>query len=266
MHFDVIIRVLYISFLFYRTNEVYIVEVYKHWNRVLIKLVDSLNCIICLYTYHRDDSGACRIFLGNPTINDLFTLPRPPCPVPKYLGGFGFNPLSGHLDDFKVICINLHFEYKDRERKRHSQVEVYSLRTNSWKQLGDCCPSYLTSHLVNKQPVISLFDVAKEEFHEMTPPNSMPSDGNHIGLVGSCLSPLAHNPSEGYEVWTMRELRKLVSWTKLYEIEFPSYISFYDKDTGRFSENLRFPVDSIYGNRLVAHAKSLISPSYSARV
>ncbi|PKI67911.1 hypothetical protein CRG98_011507, partial [Punica granatum] len=152
---------------------VYIVEVYKHWNRVLIKLVDSLNCIICLYTYHRDDSGACRIFLGNPTINDLFTLPRPPCPVPKYLGGFGFNPLSGHLDDFKV----------------------------------------------NKQPVISLFDVAKEEFHEMTPPNSMPSDGNHIGLVGSCLSPLAHNPSEGYEVWTMRELRKLVSWTKLYEIE-----------------------------------------------
>ncbi|PKI37064.1 hypothetical protein CRG98_042543 [Punica granatum] len=160
----------------------------------------------------------------------------PPSPVPEYLVGFGFNPLSAHLDDFKVICINLRLEYKDRERKRHSQVEVYSLRTNSWKQLGDRYPSYLNGHLgnqvifneficwypyvqVNKQSVLTVFDVAKEEFHEMRLPNSMPSDGKQIGLVDGCVSLWAHNPSEGYEVWTMKVFGNLESWTKLYTIK-----------------------------------------------
>ncbi|OWM63082.1 hypothetical protein CDL15_Pgr007998 [Punica granatum] len=279
------------------------------------ELVDSSNGIICLYTFHRDDSGASRIFLWNPTINDLFTLPQPPSPVPEYLVGFGFNPLSAHLDDFKVICINLRLEYKDRERKRHSQVEVYSLRTNSWKQLGDRYPSYLNGHLgnqvifneficwypyvqVNKQSVLTVFDVAKEEFHEMRLPNSMPSDGKQIGLLDGCVSLWAHNPSEGYEVWTMKVFGNLESWTKLYTIKIfarsiaryqplglasvkealllntiprglrhrsPSYISLYDMERGRFSESFRFTVDSIYGNRLVTHAESLISPSYSAQ-
>lgn len=206
------------------------------------ELIDSINGIVCLSTppFPRKISKvvSSRTFLWNPAIKECFTVPEPQALGSNFLNGFGFNTLSSHLDDFKVVNINLCYENEGPFHwSRSSQVHLYSIRTDSWTYLGDCFPSWIGGRTRNQvvfeeficwfphalyghkeHEALVCFDVVKGEFLQLAKPNPL-LENNYVALLDGCVSLLASCPLQGYEVWVMKEFGNVKSWTKLYTIE-----------------------------------------------
>ncbi|XP_030535337.1 F-box protein At3g07870-like [Rhodamnia argentea] len=244
-HFDRSSKYRTVSLLKYDDNNSSRIGVYRPHHRELSHLnpssghpsrynvVDSCNGILCLSVYYKDKPGLPDIFLWNPSIHECMVVPQHHCRVSGLIA-FGFNPLSGHLDDFKVVNIN--FNFGARTDCHSSRAQIYSLRSNSWKKIGNVFSSWLGRNLghqvifqnficwgtharVNGQIVASLvsFDMVEEVFREMALPDSMPSEEKFITLFEGCLSLIVQNPSsQCYEVWTMKEFGVTESWAKLY--------------------------------------------------
>lgn len=191
-------------------------------------VVDSCNGVLCLSVYYKDNPNRSDIFIWNPSIHECKVVPQLHSHVSGLIA-FGFNPLSGHLDDFKVVSINF---YSGAHPDSHSsEAQIYSLRSNSWKKTGNASPSWLDKSLGNQvvfrnficwcpYPRVDrlvLFDTVEEVFREMALPDSMPCEEKFITLLDGCLSLVVQNPSsQCYEVWTVKELSVAESWTKLY--------------------------------------------------
>ncbi|KAI6701812.1 hypothetical protein NL676_010948 [Syzygium grande] len=142
--------------------------------------------------------------------------------------------MIGHLDDFKVVSISF---YIGAHPDHHSsEAQIYSLRSNSWKKIGNSFPSWLDKNLGHQvvfqnficwrpyacidgqiiTPFV-LLDTIEEVFREMGLPESMPSEEKFITSFDGCLSLILQNPSsQCYKVWTMKEFGVTESWTKLY--------------------------------------------------
>ncbi|KAF8013808.1 hypothetical protein BT93_I1612 [Corymbia citriodora subsp. variegata] len=212
------------------------------------KLVGSCNGIVCLSTFDCKNPHRSKIFLWNPSTGENRALPQPNFCVSNLIG-FGFDPSSGHLDDFKVVNVNIHFE---KHSNYTSQVEVYDFRRNCWKQVGNIFPPLLTKHLRHQSfcsifpsshlghqvifknficwcpifcvddeivTLLILFDVVQDDFRKMAFPDIMPPTEKHISLLDGCLSLIAYNSStDHYEVWLMKEFGVCELWTKLYTI------------------------------------------------
>ncbi|KAL3753204.1 hypothetical protein ACJRO7_000579 [Eucalyptus globulus] len=198
------------------------------------KLVDSCNGITCFSTFDHKICHNSKIFLWNLSTGENMALPQPSYHVSN-LVGFGFNPLSGHPDDFTIVNVNI---YVEKWPNYTSQVEVYSFRRNCWKQLGNICPPSLSQHLGNQVifenficwcpcfrldreilALMILYDVAQDAFQKMALPNIMPLGEKLISLLDGCLSVIARNSStKQCEVWIMKEFGVCESWTKLYTI------------------------------------------------
>ncbi|KAL3753203.1 hypothetical protein ACJRO7_000578 [Eucalyptus globulus] len=226
------------------------------------KLVDSCNGITCFSTFDRKIRHNSKIFLWNPSTGENVALPQPSYHVSN-LVGFGFNPLSGHLDDFTVVNMNIYFE---QHPNYTSQVEVYSFRRNCWKQLGNIFPPSLTQHLGNqvifenficwcpcfrpgheKITLLILFDVVQDAFHKIALPDMMPLGEKLISLLDGCLSVIAHNLStEYYEVWIMKEFGVCESWTKLYTIGVSTRSIVSYRPVGFVDSGKVFFVDTFY--------------------
>ncbi|KAH7574836.1 hypothetical protein ACOSP7_005883 [Xanthoceras sorbifolium] len=196
-------------------------------------IVGSCNGVLCLYSNGFDRSF---IYMWNPTVRKYITLPKPSC-NPRYLG-FGINPKSGHLDDFKVVTIFA-----------NANAEVYSLRTNSWKSIADgflpsieltCChldhPVFLNGfvhwcaqvscYLDSKRPwLIVSFDFANEVFQKiMLPDNLSLDDGaKFLNVVNGrlCVFAAADQKFSAYELWVMMEYGIVESWSRICTIEKP---------------------------------------------
>ncbi|KAF7849578.1 hypothetical protein BT93_L0612 [Corymbia citriodora subsp. variegata] len=181
------------------------------------KLIDSYNGII---------------FLWNPSTSENIALSQPSFHVFNFVG-FGFDPTSGHPDDFKVVNVNFYFE---QCHNYTSLVDVYSFRRNCWKQLSNIFPPSLTQRIGNQVifenficwcscfrrnhgtvTSLILFDVVNDVFREIALPDMMPPEEKHIGLLDGCLSLTTHNSlTRQCEEWILKEFSIRESWTKLF--------------------------------------------------
>lgn len=201
-----------------------------------LDVVGSCNGMLCLCSNGSDRS---LIYLWNPLIKKYITLPKP-SNNPRYLG-FGVNSMSGHLDDFKVVTIYA-----------NANAEVYSLRSNSWKNIEDGFPrsveincSHINSSVFVKGSVhwcarlscyfkndcpwlIVSFDFAKEEFHKVKFPEDMSTidADKYLNVLDGYLCVFATVPGtfRAYELWVMKKYGVSESWTKLYKIDKPQSI------------------------------------------
>ncbi|KAL5710816.1 hypothetical protein ACHQM5_021331 [Ranunculus cassubicifolius] len=107
----------------------------RHWyDPRALKLLDCCNGIICLYNICKGE-----VALWNPATRQLRPLPESPIPRrPDYSSypylnqtyvAFGFDVST---NDYKVVRIIV-FEGGPTFKKQNSQVEVYSLSTDSWE-------------------------------------------------------------------------------------------------------------------------------------
>ncbi|KAF8013880.1 hypothetical protein BT93_I1672 [Corymbia citriodora subsp. variegata] len=226
------------------------------------ELVGSCNGIACLSSFNSEIPHRSKIFLWNPSTGENITLPQPSHHVSN-LVGFGFNPLSGHLDDFSIVNMNI---YLEQHPNYTSQVEVYSFRRNCWKQLGNIFAPSLTQLLGNQVifknficwcpcvylddkfvALLILFDVVQDDFQKIALPDIMPLGIKVINLLEGCLSVIAHNSStENYEVWIMKEFGVCKSWIKLYTIGVSMRELFSYQPVGFANSGEVFFIDTAY--------------------
>ncbi|XP_049389260.1 F-box/kelch-repeat protein At3g23880-like [Solanum stenotomum] len=205
------------------------------------ELLGSCNGLICYITKFLH--GKEEINLWNPSMRKNRVLPHSKFSperqrhAPNY--GFGFD---GH-GDHKLIKITYIDDRLKNEKKQWSEVEVYSLKLDSWKKIGDCFPSqyyyvrgdtvffngcihWLTQREYGKirprrLPIVS-FNVANEVFQEYWLPNPTEREANCISSLHGSLSVCAKSTSSvdnsvlNIEVWLMKEYGIEETWTKLY--------------------------------------------------
>ncbi|XP_059281497.1 F-box/kelch-repeat protein At3g23880-like [Lycium ferocissimum] len=200
------------------------------------ELVGSCNGLICFLTNFLH--GKKEINLWNPSLRKYRTVPASTFSperqrhAPSY--GFGFDGSNDH----KMVKVT----YIDDRILKKPIVEVYSLKQDSWKTIGDCFPSqyyyvrgvtvffngcihWLTQREYGKirprrLPIVS-FDVVKEVFQEFWLPNPTEREANCISpLHGSlCVCAKSTSPIDtilDIEVWLMKEYAMEETWTKLY--------------------------------------------------
>ncbi|XP_026420363.1 F-box/kelch-repeat protein At3g06240-like [Papaver somniferum] len=90
-------------------------------------------CNGLIFLRHVNKFNSAVLILWNPTTNECKELPNPPSRLKERLGdfeeyGFGFDY---QVEDFKVVRIALGFN------KGWCEVQVFSLRSNSWRRLED---------------------------------------------------------------------------------------------------------------------------------
>ncbi|KAM3327687.1 F-box/kelch-repeat protein like [Capsicum galapagoense] len=206
------------------------------------ELVGSCNGLICFITNYLH--GKKEINLWNPSLRKFRALPNSRFSperqrhAPNY--GFGFDGRGDH----KMVKITYIDNKLKNEKKLWSEVEVYSLKDDSWKKIGDCFPSqyyyvrgdtvffngcihWLTQREYGKirprrLPIVS-FNVAKEVFQEFWLPNPTEREANCISSLYGSLSVCAKSTSSidndtvlNIEVWLMKDYAVEESWTKLY--------------------------------------------------
>ncbi|KAL5788938.1 hypothetical protein ACOSP7_005887 [Xanthoceras sorbifolium] len=198
------------------------------WN-----IIGSCNGVLCLCS----NFDLSVIYMWNPSINKYMALPKPFYQYNVRYLGFGINPLSGYLDDFKVVCISA-----------NANAEVYSLQKNSWTIVAEGfppsidlsrCPydhpaflrgcvhwcARVSCYVDSKCPwLIVSFDFADEFFEKiMLPDNLSASDSNKfLNVVDGCLCVFAAvDEYSAYELWVMMDYGVVESWTRIYIIEKP---------------------------------------------
>ncbi|KAL4591305.1 hypothetical protein LXL04_004263 [Taraxacum kok-saghyz] len=229
-------------------------------------VIGCVNGLIC-FTYgsnHHSEyiriwnpSLAEAICIWNPSLSALITLPPyyiPSHSIQQYLR-FGYDPKT---DDYKVVKVTRHIEKQadgiTTAIKEWLPVEVYSMRTGSWKYLiTQKIPSYVSDlydsdklcvdghegHLhwvaeINRHwdaaPAILAFDLGAETFREMELPDPVADSifdnedetSMDLAILGGKLCVISKSlPDFEIEVWVMNEYGVEESWVKL--DEFPPF-------------------------------------------
>ncbi|XP_057970447.1 F-box/kelch-repeat protein At3g06240-like [Malania oleifera] len=195
--------------------------------------------LLCItYVDNRHD-----VLLWNPTTGNHYVLPQSNVPrIPNgedsLIGayGFGFDPRTG---DYKVIrFLNNH---SDDGMSAYQQVELFSLKANSWKEIpnegidfdmqdinvnGFTVGTYMNANLHwlvsfgnSEDTLILVFDVSDEVFHLMP----IPDPGLHyirLFLFNDMIG-LVHSPCDesqnltSFNVWVMHQYGVKESWVKV---------------------------------------------------
>ncbi|XP_026395915.1 F-box protein CPR1-like [Papaver somniferum] len=178
--------------------------------------------------------------LWNPSTQEFKYLQRPGFPVSEtacvlHRGhGFGYD---AETDDYKCIRI---FNYSG---DRHSQVHIYSLRSNTWKLThlpyllsaddryfrapnGVFCNGTLHWFVIKEYlspQVLMAFNMTDEGIREIPQPESVEELGyvKNVDVLDGYLCILCRN-SAAYEVWLMKDYGMRESWTKAYNIPRPT--------------------------------------------
>ncbi|KAH0660261.1 hypothetical protein KY290_029787 [Solanum tuberosum] len=213
-------------------------------------IVGTANGLICLYDDKRE------IYIWNPTISKskkLLNLPWDSFFYMKY--GFG---LDESRDDYKALFIDDCVEESDLSYV----VNIYSLRTDSWKTLYDQLKGVFLINLLakfvngklywtastsfcdfNVLKIIS-FDVADETWGSLELPICGEDNFNiKLGVVGSELSLIytANLVATTSDVWILKNSGLHVSWAKWFTIEYPQNVGIHmgSPTTYPFSTHLR---------------------------
>ncbi|XP_056682717.1 F-box protein CPR1 isoform X2 [Spinacia oleracea] len=202
-----------------------------------VYVAGSCRGLLCFFKY----SYPFTVFLYNPTTKKHKTLPLLPLKTifrrkrSRYLG-FGYDHVS---EDYK--CARM-FQLKsdDEMGTFKSQVMVYSLRANSWRQGVQEVPHHFDRHFGycvhfngilhwsvrdeandNRVPLpIVSFDLYNESFSTIPMPSFRTEMylHAHIGALDDSLC-LMINYLEECDVWIMKEYSRPASWTKLFRFQ-----------------------------------------------
>ncbi|KAG5549738.1 hypothetical protein RHGRI_014888 [Rhododendron griersonianum] len=161
-----------------------------------------------------------KVFLWNPSTRKFVTLPD--AEMPYHCGetfGFGYDE---SIDDYKVV------RFFSSTRCREVPVKVYTLRSDSWRRIGDFphrgfpegLGTFVNGSLhwivVNESYNIVSLDLAKETYGEVLQPEY--GDGYlhdiTLDILNGCLCIVRYRDSCA-DVWVMKEYGIRESWTKL---------------------------------------------------
>ncbi|KAM7528799.1 hypothetical protein LguiB_032209 [Lonicera macranthoides] len=206
-----------------------------------ITIIGSCNGLLCLT--NTDEY----IFLWNPTTSKYWksALCRIPLGVEYVVFGFGYDDAK---DDYKVVRM-VQFYGKDKESFR-SEVSVYSLKSDSWRRIGDF-PYYLSYERVSgvlasgalhwvvsrkrrrlerfSGDLIVAFDLRSEEYSLVPQPEySIKNFDMKVDVLEGCLCVLCKDYSLQFEMWVMEDYGLEKSWTKLISCLDPNAYWFHD--------------------------------------
>lgn len=195
-------------------------------------IVGCYNGLLCI------DIGDAIVFLLNPSTREFKRLPDlgvdlslPNCSV-SYGFGYDFSTL-----DYKVVALDCCAVDDDAPLKFH--VNVYALKTNSWKKIQDFPYEYTPidfpifaggalNWLVEPSDCrstdfysIGNLDLATDAYHIMPVPVSPDSETEFhltLGVLGDCLCLLQNKCDLLDDVWVMKEYGVTESWTKILSI------------------------------------------------
>ncbi|KAI8027808.1 F-box protein CPR1 [Camellia lanceoleosa] len=218
----------------------------------LDKVWNSCNGLLCL------SFGEGQAILWNPSTRKHLELPVSLTETPVdfrgvlvNLFGLGYDSVS---DDYKVMRIARINDYRlvsddykvmrvariNDYRFVHYEVRVYSLKSNSWRKVGDF-PHHLELNLctgllvggalhwsVNPKPMLHedgphaliAFDLGVEEYRMVSLPECGAVDFClKFAVLNGCLCVLHYYLKKGVDLWVMKEYGVKESWTKLIYIE-----------------------------------------------
>ncbi|XP_026416373.1 F-box protein CPR1-like [Papaver somniferum] len=217
-----------------------------------IQCYDSLNGLILMRSinFATKEEVLC---LWNPTTKELKDIKVPKVDSYHSFDGpaYGFGYKSG-IDDYIIVKANNVCFYDGSlgyEVCTGCAVQMYALRSDSWRRLPDNIPYRIVSpkaavstndgvflHWIAEQTpcqtdslgreVVVSFDIFDENFREV--PLSPQVDGlvcntnnkTTLGVLAGCLC-ITHFGDYNIEVWTMKDYNVKDSWTKLLVAELP---------------------------------------------
>ncbi|KAL3635712.1 hypothetical protein CASFOL_020259 [Castilleja foliolosa] len=164
--------------------------------------------------------------IRNPLTHERLMLPQ--LRFNSQLVGFGLG-YDYAADDYKVVWIDY-----DVHDKSLSQTHVYSLKSDSWRTIGNCPFNYWGAlHWVSNDEII-VFDVGTENYRQLELPLSqtrMRKKSLQLDALGGCLflsyyideCPLGGSMNSDYawvhfDVWVMSDYGSQDSWIKLFEL------------------------------------------------
>ncbi|XP_058216960.1 F-box/kelch-repeat protein At3g23880-like [Rhododendron vialii] len=198
-----------------------------------VRILGDCDGLMCI-------KSKCILFLWNPSTRKSKKLPSlnlPPAHV--VLDGFGLG-YDASIDDYKVVLM-----LKDwRSIGIALEVKVYTLRTDSWRRIGDFPhdrPYYrllpgvflngaLHWKLDSNRLIVSL-DLAKETYGEFLEPEyQYGCSYEMLCAFSGCLCVLYHDYHRNCaDLWVLKEYGIRESWTKLVVVPYvtsPSYFNF----------------------------------------
>ncbi|KAL3624737.1 hypothetical protein CASFOL_031405 [Castilleja foliolosa] len=191
--------------------------------------------------------------IWNPLTHERLKLPRIKCnPNPEKEGiGLGYDYTS---DDYKVVVIHAHRLHRRRHGRENiaSQTHVYSLKSDSWRNVGSCPyynyrvwwrgphgPGVLLHGALHwtmfYEPygvnTIIAFDLWSEKYRQMPLPPleerwHLHERTKYLSVLDGCLvlsdyskSDSRDDEKERYAIWVMKDYGVEDSWIKLFSLE-----------------------------------------------
>ncbi|PON58760.1 F-box domain containing protein [Trema orientale] len=162
--------------------------------------------------------------------------------------GFGYDPLN---DDYKLLRV-IHYIRIDSDSFQ-SEVKVYSLKSNTWKRVGDFpyqgykkygigvfasnSLHWMVARDHQYQPSFSIaaFDLVTEEYRKISLPDKKVSWddkfytklaelGGWLCVVSIYVDDEKAEASNYVDIWVMKQYGVKESWTKLFSVA-PSYVT-----------------------------------------
>ncbi|XP_016470083.1 F-box/kelch-repeat protein At3g23880-like [Nicotiana tabacum] len=199
-------------------------------------IVGSFNGLLCL-AVAATDRLLYNLFLWNPSIRKYKKLPNYTLDVSRrynldkhrYSFRFGF-AYDAFRDDYKVLGI---FPINRNGRLCHVKVKIYSLKSDSWRDIDDFQGRQLLSvsgklvnqklHWLDRDRNIISIDLADEKWAEVEKPSDFKGcDFLVLGVFGNDLSAFCNYERMTHvDIWVMKEYGVKESWTKMFTINFP---------------------------------------------
>ncbi|KAM7528817.1 hypothetical protein LguiB_032227 [Lonicera macranthoides] len=199
------------------------------------RIIGSCNGLLCL-----TNTDEC-IFLWNPATRKYWksAVCRIPLGVEFIVFGFGYDDAK---DDYKVVRMVQFYGYD--EESFWSEVNVYSLKSDSWRRIEDF-PYYISYERVSgvlaggalhwvvsrkrrswgghsSADLIASFDIRSKEYRLVPQPKYLINDFDmNVDVFEGCLCMLCKYSFE-FEMWVMEDYGVEKSWTKLISIGRPN--------------------------------------------
>ncbi|KAM7467043.1 hypothetical protein LguiB_014605 [Lonicera macranthoides] len=207
-------------------------EVHQH----VLEILGSFNGLVCVAVKHAERRYVNRdtkIVLWNPSTKDSKLLPDPnPSVDDSHILGFSYDSAVDDYNIVRIINCSFPFSYKNE-----SQVDMYSLKTDSWKVIPDgpcnlpkifklwrgCALDGSIYWLAHNSPeveanVIVVFDLKDAEFRLLPVPLGLEQEiFTYLKVLGGSLSIFQFRSSDEFVMWTMKE-----EWVKIMTIDCSS--------------------------------------------
>nr|XP_017178132.2 F-box/kelch-repeat protein At3g06240-like [Malus domestica]XP_028950854.1 F-box/kelch-repeat protein At3g06240-like [Malus domestica] len=195
-----------------------------------MKIVGSCNGLVCLVVDSED------MMIYNPSTRQVHAAPKLATICGKdYFYGFGYD---SRKEDYKIVRATS----SSKAGVFATQLDIYSLKTNTWRARSETLPFYFLFNLVgtllngalhwavrrgkttdqayangdDERPFsIVSFDITEETYRQVP----LPGDGDKnfsfygLGVLGGRLSMLHSPHGSDYQVWLMNEYGVKASWS-----------------------------------------------------